>query len=71
MEKAGQLLLTGRYNVSEVAIEVGYNSLSHFSRAFCQTMGVCPALYASVKLAERKGRAKSGLSGLGAGSEHR
>jgi AraC family transcriptional regulator len=71
MEKAGQLLLTGRYNVSEAAIEVGYNSLSHFSRAFCQTMGVCPALYASVKLAKRKGtakreegRAKSGLSGL-------
>lgn len=50
MEKAGELLLTGRYNVTEVAIEVGYNSLSHFSRAFCQTMGICPALYASVKL---------------------
>lgn len=50
MEKAGELFLTGRYNVTEVAIEVGYNSLSHFSRAFCQTMGICPALYASVKL---------------------
>jgi AraC-like DNA-binding protein len=50
MEKAGELLLTGRYNVTEAAIEVGYSSLSHFSRAFCQTMGVCPALYASVKL---------------------
>jgi AraC-like DNA-binding protein len=50
MERAGELLLTGRYNVTEVAIEVGYNSLSHFSRAFCQTMGVCPALYAAMKL---------------------
>jgi AraC family transcriptional regulator len=50
MEKAGELLLSGRYNVTEAAIEVGYSSLSHFSRAFCQTMGVCPALYASVKL---------------------
>jgi AraC family transcriptional regulator len=50
MEKAGELLLTGRFNVTEVAIEVGYNSLSHFSRAFCQTMGLCPALYAAVKL---------------------
>jgi AraC-like DNA-binding protein len=50
MEKAGELLLTGKFNVSEVAIEVGYNSLSHFSRAFCQTMGTCPALYAAMKL---------------------
>jgi AraC-like DNA-binding protein len=50
MEKAGELLLTGKFNVSEVAIEVGYNSLSHFSRAFCQTMGTCPTLYAAMKL---------------------
>jgi len=35
MERAGELLLMGKFNVSEVAIEVGYNSLSHFSRLFC------------------------------------
>jgi AraC-like DNA-binding protein len=50
MEKAGELLLTGKFNVSEVAIEVGYYSLSHFSRAFCQAMGTCPTLYAAMKL---------------------
>jgi AraC family transcriptional regulator len=45
MEKAAELLRTGRYNVTEVALEVGYNSLSHFSQAFHQTYGCCPGLY--------------------------
>ncbi len=45
MERAAELLRSGRYNVSEAAIEVGYNSLSHFSKAFCETIGCCPALY--------------------------
>lgn len=54
MERAAELLLTGRYNVTEVALEVGYASLSHFSRTFCESTGCCPALYAATKLA--KGR---------------
>lgn len=45
MEKAAELLKTGRFNVTEVALEVGYNSLSHFSQAFHQTHGCCPGLY--------------------------
>jgi len=45
MEKAAGLLKTGRYNVTEVALEVGYNSLSHFSQTFHQTFGCCPGLY--------------------------
>jgi AraC-like DNA-binding protein len=45
MERAAELLKTGRYNVTEAALEVGYSSLSHFSQAFCQTIGCCPALY--------------------------
>ena len=45
MERAGELLRSGRYNVTEAALEVGYSSLSHFSQAFCQAMGCCPALY--------------------------
>jgi AraC-like DNA-binding protein len=39
MEPAAELLRSGRYNVTEAAMEVGYSSLSHFSQAFCQTMG--------------------------------
>jgi len=45
MERAAELLQGGKYNVTEAAMEVGYSSLSHFSQAFCQTMGCCPALY--------------------------
>jgi len=45
MEKSAELLRTGRYNVTEVAMEVGYSSLSHFSQTFHQTFGCCPGLY--------------------------
>jgi AraC-like DNA-binding protein len=49
MDKAAELLRTGRYNVTEAATEVGYSSLSHFSKAFCQTIGCCPVLYPAAK----------------------
>lgn len=45
MERAAELLRSGRYNVTEAATEVGYSSLSHFSKAFCETIGCCPVLY--------------------------
>jgi AraC family transcriptional regulator len=45
MERAAELLRSGRHNVTEAAMEVGYSSLSHFSQAFCQTIGCCPNLY--------------------------
>ena len=45
MERAAELLKSARFNVTEVALEVGYSSLSHFSHAFCETMGCCPGLY--------------------------
>src|SRR5438045_5772126 len=44
MERAAELLRSGRFNVTEAAIEVGYSSLSHFSKAFCATSGCCPVL---------------------------
>lgn len=43
--RAAELLRSGRYNVTEAAVEVGYTSLSHFSTAFCQITGCCPSLY--------------------------
>ena len=45
MERAAELLRTGRFNVTETALEVGYSSLSHFSQAFHETFGCCPGLY--------------------------
>ncbi|HTY88160.1 MAG TPA: AraC family transcriptional regulator [Candidatus Acidoferrum sp.] len=45
MEKAAELLRSREFNVTEAALEVGYNSLSHFSAAFHETFGCCPGLY--------------------------
>jgi AraC-like DNA-binding protein len=45
MERAAELLRSGKCNVTEAALEVGYNSLSHFSVTFHQTFGCCPGLY--------------------------
>ncbi len=45
MEKAAALLKSGKFNVTEVALEVGYSSPSHFSAAFHQAFGCCPGLY--------------------------
>ena len=45
MERAAELLREGRLNVTEVSLEVGYTSPSHFSMAFHETYGCCPGLY--------------------------
>ena len=45
MERAAQLLRERRMNVTQVALEVGYTSPSHFSTAFHETFGCCPGLY--------------------------
>jgi AraC-like DNA-binding protein len=45
IEKAAELLRDGRMNVTEAAMEVGYSSLSHFSKAFREITGCCPGIY--------------------------
>jgi AraC-like DNA-binding protein len=45
LERAAELLQSGKYNVTEAAFEVGYSSLSHFSQAFHAAYGCCPGLY--------------------------
>ena len=42
LHKAKELLLTGRYNVSEVAYQVGFNDPKYFSRTFSQEFGHPP-----------------------------
>jgi YesN/AraC family two-component response regulator len=41
--KAKEMLLTSGLNVSEVAYEVGFKNLSHFSRAFREVFGQNPS----------------------------
>lgn len=45
LDRAAELLRSGDFNVTEAALEVGYNSLSHFSQAFHEQFGCCPGLY--------------------------
>ena len=45
MQKAAQLLEARTHNVTEAAFAVGYSSLGHFSKTFCEVMGCCPTLY--------------------------
>jgi AraC family transcriptional regulator len=45
LERAAELLRSGRSNVTEAAIAVGYSSLSHFSKAFAEMFGVCPCVF--------------------------
>ena len=45
IEKAAELIRTGRMNVTEAAMEVGYSSLSAFTKAFVEQIGCCPGLY--------------------------
>jgi AraC-like DNA-binding protein len=43
MEKAMKLLAHGGVNVTEAALEVGYSSISHFSKAFYKAFAVYPS----------------------------
>jgi AraC-like DNA-binding protein len=45
MERAAELLRAGTHNVTEAAFAVGYASLGHFSKSFCEVLGCCPTLY--------------------------
>jgi AraC-like DNA-binding protein len=49
MLRAAELLRAGRHNVTEAAFAVGYSSLGHFSKSFCEVVGCCPALYPHAK----------------------
>jgi AraC-like DNA-binding protein len=43
IEHACEALDSGRMNVTEVALEVGYQSLSHFAKAFRDETGRSPS----------------------------
>lgn len=45
LERAAELLRERKMNVTQVALEVGYSSPSHFSTAFHAAFSCCPGLY--------------------------
>ena len=54
IEKAAELIRTGKMNVTEAAMTVGYASLSAFNNAFVEQMGCCPGLYPNVPIRGRR-----------------
>jgi AraC-like DNA-binding protein len=53
LDRAERLLRSGRCNVTQAAFAVGYQSLSHFSKAFWERFGCCPGLYGNPKIANQ------------------
>ena len=52
IHRAAALLNGGRHNVTEAAMTVGFDSLSHFNVTFRSFMGVSPKDYGRVKGSE-------------------
>ena len=46
IQQAAALLVENQCNVTEAALAVGFNSLSHFNAAFRTNMGLSPSQYA-------------------------
>lgn len=49
LNRAAELLLEGKYNISEIADLTGFSTLSHFSVSFKKQFGVSPSDYSTVK----------------------
>lgn len=49
VERAAELLRTGKATVTQAAMSVGYSSLSAFNKAFVEHFGCCPGLYPHAK----------------------
>jgi len=45
LERAAELICRGEMKITDVALEVGYSSPSHFTTAFREAFGCCPGLY--------------------------
>lgn len=49
MKKAKELLMLGRYKLSEVCEKVGFNDSGYFSKVFKKHYGISPSVYESIK----------------------
>lgn len=45
LNRAAELLKEGKYNISEISLLTGFNTLSHFSTSFKKQFGVAPSEY--------------------------
>ena len=45
LNRAAELILEGRYTISEIADMTGFSTLSHFSKSFKKQFGLAPSEY--------------------------
>jgi len=50
LHKSLELLAEGKYNITQISEEMGFNSLSYFSRSFTKLFGLSPKQYIIDKL---------------------
>ncbi|MFQ5630694.1 MAG: helix-turn-helix transcriptional regulator, partial [bacterium] len=56
LKRAAQLLQHNTGTVSEICYDVGFNSLSHFAKAFREMFGKSPSKYGDMHARERFGK---------------
>lgn len=54
LKKAAELVVTGKYKISEIATMVGYSSQTNFGRNFLKQFGLTPTHYMELKQVESK-----------------
>ena len=59
IEKAKALLLNPHLRISEIAYEVGFQSLTHFNRVFRQITGEAPTAFLDNGTSQAKGIARN------------
>ena len=62
LDRAAELLREAKWTVTQVAMEVGYSSASHFSTAFHEAYGCCPGLYPLATKTQRTSRRRPGVA---------
>ena len=48
LNRATELLVEGKYNISEIADMTGFSTISHFSASFKKQFGVSPSKYQQI-----------------------
>ena len=65
IEKANTLLLNPHLRISEIAYDVGFQSLTHFNRVFRQIFGQSPTAFRASKSGDRSLRINGANSANG------
>ncbi len=61
LDRAAEMLRERKWTITQIALEVGYSSASHFSTAFHEAFGCCPGLYPLVTDTQKSSREQQAI----------